>query len=133
MAWLATLPPGRAREQGIEDTYRAWLGWHPQQALEWLRAQPPQPWHEPLVPLYAVARSTVDPEDALAWAQRARDERQRHDAMITILRTWRRRDAAAADAWIEKAGVSPDVRIEVLESEKVPVRRRGAPSPPEQP
>jgi hypothetical protein len=116
MAWLASLPESAPRERGIEDTYRAWLDWDTPAALAWMRerAAAPEPWLDPALTLFSVAVAREDYAEALAAAERIRDPQRRDGAVITIGRMWRGSDPAAADAWLERSGLDPELRRQIL-------------------
>lgn len=114
MAWLATLPEHRQRNDAVEETYQAWLDRDPAAALAWMRDAPPEPWLDWALSVYAVASSTADPEQALAAAARVSDSERRDNAIITIVRLWRANAPAAADAWLERADLDPALRAAIL-------------------
>jgi hypothetical protein len=108
LSWLSTLPPGRERNDGVNDTFMLWLRRDQQAAESWLRQAEPEPWLDPAVALYAKGLSLNDRERALDLALQIHDEELRWPTVVIIARVWLLEDDAAATSWIESAGM-PEV------------------------
>ena len=59
-----------------------------------------------LVPIYARKVAEESPADAIPWAERSGDEREREAALADIAQLWRVKDTAAAEAWLQQSGLS---------------------------
>jgi hypothetical protein len=124
MAWLASLPDGRDRDDGVMETFRDWRALHRTGATAWISQQEPAPWLEPALALYADQLAMERPEEGLALVAGFDDATLRNRFTVTIARKWMRREPDAAKAWLERAGL-PD---EVQERIRVVPKRAGSSS-----
>jgi hypothetical protein len=116
MAWLASLPDGRDRDDGVMETFRDWRALHRTGATAWISQQEPAPWLEPALALYADQLAMERPEEGLALVAGFDDATLRNRFTVTIARKWMRREPDAAKAWLERAGLPDAVqeRIRVV-------------------
>lgn len=129
MRWLQGLPPGRERNEAVEEGYRRWLQSDREAALRWMQQAPDEPWRQPALEVYALARGVEDPETALGVAQRLTDPERRGYAQAKILVAWFARDDAAAEAWLADADLSEDLRRKIrdrVERNELQRRKRAA-------
>ncbi|MGH8732295.1 MAG: hypothetical protein ACREVB_01270, partial [Burkholderiales bacterium] len=73
MAWLASLPAGRDRDDGVTETIRTWARREPIRARLWIERQELETWNEPIFAYYA--RSIIgatEPQRALELVARFR-------------------------------------------------------------
>jgi len=54
------------------------------------------------------------PEPAAEWVVKISDEKQRGQALVECVSAWLRSDRAAAEAWLEKQNVSPEIKRQLL-------------------
>ena len=126
MAWLASLPAGGDREDGVLEAYRDWQATRREEAIAWIERQELAPWLEPAFSLYARGPLALrDPKAALALAGRFSDTDRRDTASTYIARGWLQRDHEVADAWLKQSDLPADVvkRSYMLPGRKM--RRRG--------
>lgn len=117
MRWLAGLPAGTDREDGVRETFRHWMILDQPAARQWIRGMEPEPWLDPAIALYAKrAGQKNETEEALTWAGRIEDPDLRNPTIGWIVRYWLVRDEAAANAWLDQSGLAPEyiARIRVL-------------------
>ena len=69
---------------------------------------------EPAIAFYALTMLREGPEAALAWATKLSDEKLRRETLIRIGAVWMRRDAEAAQAWLEASELDPAGREDVI-------------------
>jgi hypothetical protein len=110
MAWLATLPAGADRSDGVTEAFRDWMSYDRQAASAWIEKIELQPWNEPALGLYARAIASERPKEAIELAQRISDPQLRETTMVVISRLWISEDRAAAEAWLAQPGVPERVR-----------------------
>ena len=110
MAWLASLPAGADRGDGVAETFRVWAMRDHEAAWAWVERVEPQPWNEPAIAVYARAIAKDQPQHAMEMAHRFSDEELREGTMIVIGQVWTRQDRAAAEAWLSKHDVPERVR-----------------------
>jgi hypothetical protein len=107
--WLATLPDGLERVDGVTECARTWLSSDDRQGfMDYMQQQVETfpDWLEPGFGLYArVLTRDRRPELGLKIAAKIRVRDLRNYTLTLILRQWLVYDRAAAESWIEKAGV----------------------------
>lgn len=110
MAWLASLPAGGDREDGVLEAYRDWLSTRRAEAIAWIERQSVEPWLEPAFSLYARGPlASRDPKAALELAGRFTDRDRRDTTATYIARAWLERDREAADAWLKQSNLPAGV------------------------
>lgn len=111
MTWLASLPAGNDRDDGVTEAFRDWLRRDPLAAGAWIERTEMQRWNEPAFGHYARgAIAGQDPRKALEIVGRLTDEPLRNYLTTVIARGWLERDRDAADAWIRQANLPEGVR-----------------------
>jgi hypothetical protein len=110
MAWLATLPAGADRSDGVAEAFRAWAMRDHQAAFAWIEQTELQPWNESALAVYTRAIASERPKEAIELAQRISDPELREGTMIVVGQVWAREDRAAAEAWLAQPGVPERVR-----------------------
>jgi hypothetical protein len=126
MAWLATAPPGSERDYAVQATFTIWVQIDSKAATAWMKGQQtgePDSWLAPVYGLYAAALVEEDPQEAVQWAMRIENARDRESNLIQLARAWRRKDEAAAERWLEESPLSEEARARV----RAPIARRPAP------
>lgn len=132
LEWLQTAPEGRDKRVALRRVYSIWGRRDREAALDWMAKQPrdengdPEPWLEPIFPVYARALAYDSPAEAIAWAKRIDGEEEREIVLIDVARTWRARDEAAAEAWLETSSLSDEAREKVRAPKGGPRRPFGA-------
>jgi hypothetical protein len=109
-AWLRSLPAGGGRDDGIGETYRAWLRRNAPAAHAWIEKTAMEPWNEPAYAVYARAIAWERPKEAIELARRFTDESLRESTTVVIGQVWSRHDPAAADAWLAQADLPEHTR-----------------------
>jgi hypothetical protein len=110
LAWLATLPAGADRDDGVGETYRSWMVHDRAAAFAWADKSGLQPWNQPAISLYVRALSRENPQKAIELAHQLSDPGLRDSSTIVVGRVWIEIDRDAAEAWFERAGISESVR-----------------------
>jgi hypothetical protein len=132
LEWLGKAKQNEDRDAAIRYTFAVWSRRVPGVALPWMKAKleakPPDPWLVPMLPIYArMLGKGVEPEEGLAVADKLAGPQERESIMIEILRYWRQKDEAAAEAWLKTAKLSdemlasvraPQTKVEQLEQER---------------
>lgn len=114
MAWLASLPAGDDREDGLTESIRTWAQNDLFRARLWLERLEPEPWNEPVLGFYARSiLSGAQPQQALELVARFSDEEIRDYYTTVITRAWILRDREAAEAWLRDADIPPAVKKRV--------------------
>ncbi|MBY0401949.1 hypothetical protein K2X89_16770 [Myxococcota bacterium] len=123
MAWALNLPDTATRNRII---MRAWLSFRqakPEEASEWLMAQ--EPTHSLMLVYrrYLTGTASLDPKQALAIADKAKDPKLRYEFLTAVGIGWMKTDPTAAAEWLESADLPLEVKDEI---------RKGENSDPEQ-
>jgi hypothetical protein len=131
LRWLASMPPGRARDEGIAETYRIWVRWGRADAIRFMQGSArSDPALDPATALYAHVLADDDPLAAIAVARELRDEDLRWATVGRVWRTWWIDDEPAAQSWFEAhADEMPEFyreRIRVIPEGLRAVRERKA-------
>jgi len=107
MEWLESLPREPGGRGALRTAYRRWTVIDPDAALAWLEARPDGDLPE-IHYVYVGALANSDPERAAALAERLPEER-RERALRQVGRAWLAQDPKAAQAFIERNGLGPEI------------------------
>jgi len=111
--WLATIPEGLERADGVTECARTWLSSDDRQGfMDYMeqRVEAFPDWLEPGFGLYARALTRDrHAESGLKVAAKIRILDLRNYTVTLILRQWLVYDRAAAESWVEKAGVPQEI------------------------
>jgi len=110
LAWLASLPAGLDRDDGVLETYRDWARYSRAAAREWIQNTQLERWNEPAFSIYARSLALEHPEDGLALVARFSDEPLRTRISAVILRKWIARDPQSAKAWLARSDTPAEMR-----------------------
>jgi hypothetical protein len=128
LAWLSTAPEGYESDLAVRYTFADWGRRDPEAAMAWMAARTtgePDPRLRPIFPVYArLLLQDSRPLEAIEWAQRIEDEKDREDLLVRLLREWRGADAAAAEAWLRQSSLSEEKR----QKARIPMGRPARPS-----
>jgi hypothetical protein len=84
-------------------------------AADWLGKQGNSPEMDRAKQSFAIQASQRAPEAAANWANTITDEKRRFEALRTVYRLWRGKNADAAQAWLAKSGLTPEQQQAVRE------------------
>ena len=114
MNWLLTQPDIVQTRATTRGAYRKFLIKDREAGYAWMEAMPEDQRRSSLAQgplgLYVNNRSWDDPEIAIDWAQYLTDESERENALKTIFNRWRKKDEAAAEAWLSQSALSEESR-----------------------
>ncbi len=113
--------------QKYSTVIASWAHQDANAAGEWLGKQPQGPELDGARSIFATTVAGKDPESAMEWAKTITEENQRQAAVTGVYGTWKKKDAAAADAALARSG---------MPAQKVEEIRKGAgmgPTPTERP
>ncbi|MBW2497413.1 MAG: hypothetical protein JRF61_09095 [Deltaproteobacteria bacterium] len=121
MEWAISLPDTPVRRQLIKNVWRSWGFGDAEGSRQWLYARGPE---EPLRQIWQQHLRTLgrnDPAAAMEVALGLSDPEVRETTVVIVARSWLSADPEAAEAWIAKAGLSPEVEERIR---KTPERRQ---------
>jgi hypothetical protein len=116
-AWLASLPDGNDRDDGVGETYRTWMKRDYRAAWAWAEeaAKTDIPlWKEPAIAVYAQAISREHPKEAIELTRRLTNVAWREPATVIIGQVWMGIDPEAARKWLEEADLPEHTRKTAL-------------------
>jgi phage baseplate assembly protein W len=127
--WLRSLPAEgeRAGERAtaVEVGFRIWAQKNPAEAEAWLTGALPDSLLDSAIAELVRVHMQAAPESALAWSARIEDEALRRNATIRAGRSWRRRDAAALEAWLARNDLPESLKKSILGGDRsTPAGRR---------
>ncbi len=121
LEWAMGLPKKAIREASVSAAFTRWFREKPEEAETWLMAAAPTPTLDGSHRILLQRKLAASPESALAIAERIQDEAGRNRSLIMAVRSWRKSDEAAADAWLSESGLSEEMKSKIL---KVPKKRK---------
>jgi len=131
MDWVRAADSNAVREKAVRSAFSWWMQRDRDAAERWLLETELTAAHDPAIDVYAskLARGS-EIQQALSWAERIPDETLRLSSLEAIATRWHRRDAAAAEAWLEQSPLDEEARRVVRESLPLRRRDRGDTKPP---
>ena len=104
---------------------------HRDAAERWLLETELTAVHDPAIDFYALKLARASEiQQALSWAERIQDETLRLSSLEAVATRWHRREASAAEAWLEQSPLDEAARRRVRESPPLRRRQRGNAKPP---
>jgi hypothetical protein len=129
LAWLSSAPEGYERDLTVRLTFTDWARRERKAALDWMATQTtaePDPWLRAIYPEYAKFLAADAPAEAIGWAERIEGDVEREAILITVSRSWRNLDEAAAEDWLLQSPLSEEAREKVRDpTEGEPPRPNG--------
>jgi hypothetical protein len=116
LAWLSSGPEGHDTNLAVRAAFALWGQLDREAALDWMAAQTteePDPWLQPVFPVYARLLAEDSPADAIEWAERIEADEEREIVLIEVARAWRQADEAATEAWLLQSSLSGKAREKV--------------------
>jgi hypothetical protein len=112
--WAASLPHGPQKIDAVRRAFAIWLHAAEHDAEAWLRDQPIQRSLDPAIRVMIQKTVIESPRSALWWAARIQDQGRRERSLVKIGRSWYRRDPEPAKQWLERSGLPPVAKREVV-------------------
>jgi hypothetical protein len=111
LAWLATAPESPETDFEVRVVFADWAKADREAALAWMATQTTgelEPWHQPILPVYAPLLAADSPAAGIKWAERIEHADKRRWTLIEIARAWREVDEAASEAWMLQSSLSEE-------------------------
>ena len=121
MEWALSRPEGTDTQVAVRAAYRAFMIADMDAALAWIERTTEAQRHDErlqgAVGMYVNKRSWEpgQADVAIEWAGYLKNEAERELALISIVRRWRDRDEAAAEAWLADSPLSEEARLRARE------------------
>jgi hypothetical protein len=110
LAWLASLPAGDDRDDGVSEAFRSWLRTDGNAARKWAESTEIEAWNEPAIAVYAKAIAGQQPRQAIEIARRLKSESWRESTTVVVGQVWTGNDPEAAKEWLAKADLPEHTR-----------------------
>jgi len=127
LEWLRGLPAGESRDEAVLSAFIQWFKWDALGAEQWLSAATLTAFHDPAVNGYARRLDSSAPEQAVRWCERILGSERRQGCLKTAATEWYRRDAVAAEAWLQQSPLDEEARRAVRAPPAKRQRRKGGP------
>jgi hypothetical protein len=109
MEWARSLPESEERDGIVRETYRGFRMRARERADAWIRAQKPTLVLEPAYALFLAGIAREEPLDAMALVDGIDEKRLRDRLTVAVVRSWMRSEPDVAAAWLQRAGLSPEL------------------------
>ncbi len=111
LAWTRTLPEGQGRDLALINVLEVWVRHDPAAAGQHVAHMSPGPVQVAAALRLARSLATIDPQQAVVWAQALADASARSQSLAIVASTWAQRDPASAARW---AATTPGLPAEAL-------------------
>ncbi len=129
LQWVRDHAAAKARVEAAREAFVQWLRSDPAGAKAWLASESLTEFHDPALDVYARSLDDRAPEEAVAWCERILDPERRRGCLGAAATEWYRRDAVAAEAWLQQSSLDEEVRGRVRRPPEGRQRGRGARRP----
>jgi hypothetical protein len=131
LAWASKLPTEQERAAAIRSAFSQWLQRDFGRASEWLESAAAAPPPDPAIDAYVGVLARREPDAALRWAERMRDDDLRLASLTRVAKQWYRREPVAAEAWLQESPLDEETRLAVRQpparKPRPPARRMPGP------
>lgn len=107
VSWSLALPDSPEKSEAVDQAVRTWSLDHRDELTSWINSQPVGTGSDHLRSTASIVIAEHHPLEGAAMAAAISNPAQRQDAIVDVVRQWRKTDAGAADAWLAKQSVDP--------------------------
>jgi hypothetical protein len=139
LEWVRNHPDEEVHHQAAREAFRTWSQSDQAGALEWLESERLTTFHDSSVVYYAKELGHRAPAEAVGWCERVVDEQRRLSCLKKTATQWYRRNAVAAETWLQQSPLDEETRRTVRTPRKKqqprrsPAEKRAQGSPVERP
>lgn len=112
--WAAAFPAGELRETAVPDAAAQWAAHEPLAAARWLETLPADAARDAAINRFVQQAAGQTPQLAAGLVARVNDSSLRLSATEQLARIWLENDRAAAEAWLQRSGLSEQQRAGLL-------------------
>jgi hypothetical protein len=116
------------RGSTYDQIMQSWSNQDPNAAGAWLGQQPQGPELDSARATFARNVASRDPESAMEWAKTVTEEQKRVQAVEQVYKTWRKKDAGAAEQALNNSGLPPEKVEEVVKRTQPEVKESPPPA-----
>ena len=110
LEWARNYPDEEQQKEAGREAFVSWFKSDHNAAAEWLKSESLTAFHDPIVMYYAKEMGFSAPAEAIGWCERILDERKRLGCLKKIAAKWYRRDALAAETWLQQSQLDEEAR-----------------------
>jgi hypothetical protein len=115
LEWLSTLPEGKNRDKGVEDTFLKWDQRDRESLMDWASQQDLEAeWFQPALSHYARRVSLTDINKGLELAGYVHHPQYRMMTVGKIVRNWLTYDPLEARKWLKNSDLTIQERARIL-------------------
>ncbi len=113
LEWIRDFPDEDTHHQAAREAFRTWFSSDRAGAVAWLESETITEFHQPIIVFYAKELGYRSPAEAVDWCERLIDEQRRLRCLEKAAGQWYRRDAIAAEAWLQESPLDEEARRKV--------------------
>ena len=128
LEWARNYPDEEQQKEAGREAFRSWFESDHNAAADWLKSESLTAFHDPIIMYYAKEMGFSAPAEAVGWCERILKERKRLGCLKKIAAKWYRRDALAAETWLQQSQLDEEARQGVRAPAKPRQRQQQRPS-----
>jgi len=113
LEWIRDYPDKDAQHQAAREAFRTWFTSDRAGAVAWLESETITEFHQPIIVFYAKELGYRAPAEAVHWCEQLIDEQRRLRCLEKAAGQWYRRDAVAAETWLQQSPLDEEARRKV--------------------
>jgi hypothetical protein len=102
ITWSLSLPDSPEKSQALDQSVRIWSRNERDSLKTWIQSQPPGPASDHLRATASTVIAEQQPREAATMAAAIMDPALKQDALVDVVRQWRKADPNAADTWLSQ-------------------------------
>jgi len=102
ITWSLSLPDSPEKATAVDQSVRIWAQNERNSLKTWIQSQPPGPASDHLRSTVSTVIAEQQPQEAATMAAAITDPALKQDALVDIVRQWRKADPNAAETWLGK-------------------------------
>jgi hypothetical protein len=100
ITWSLSLPDSPEKAEALDQSVRIWSQNERDTLKTWIHSQPPGPAADHLRATASTVIAEQQPQEAATMAAAISDPTLKQDALVEVVRQWRKADPNAADTWL---------------------------------
>ena len=110
LEWVRNYPDEEKQYEAAREAFRTWFESDRNGAADWLKSESLTAFHDPIIMYYAKEMGYSAPAEAVGWCERILNERRRLGCLKRMAAKWYRRDALAAETWLQQSPLDEEAR-----------------------
>ena len=114
--WCLSLADSSEKREALDDSARTWAALAPDELNQWLATQGPGTTPDRIRKVGADVIAEENPESAVKLAMQITNPAMQESAVLDSWKAWSKKDPQAANDWIGRAGLSPQLAARLVNS-----------------